>query len=96
MSAGKNFKRVRTMNGIKITIKFFALLKEKLGESESTILLPKGADVDKALKELMAQHPELAKMIDCSFVALNEEYALQYAILKEGDTLAIIPPVSGG
>ena len=29
-------------------------------------------------------------------VAVNEEYALEGDVLAEGDTAAIIPPVSGG
>jgi len=29
-------------------------------------------------------------------IAVNEEYASSDQVLKEGDTVAIIPPVSGG
>jgi molybdopterin converting factor small subunit len=81
------------MNKIQITVKFFATRKDQLGVSKSKMLLQEGTDVDTVLKDLITQHPELVKKIDCAFVLLNEVYALPYAILKEGDTLSIILPV---
>ncbi|MBI2485981.1 MAG: molybdopterin converting factor subunit 1 [Deltaproteobacteria bacterium] len=84
------------MSKIKITIKFFASIRDAVGKREKTLLLPEGSNVDYVLEDLKNQYPQIAKMIDCSFIALNEEYALQHTLLKEGDTLAIIPPVSGG
>ncbi|HWP91008.1 MAG TPA: MoaD/ThiS family protein [Thermodesulfobacteriota bacterium] len=48
------------------------------------------------LTDLKNQCPRAAKIIDCSFIALNEGYVSGHAVLKNGDTLAIIPPVSGG
>ncbi len=84
------------MSKVRITIKFFASMKDAIGERERTLLLPEGSNVDYVLKDLKNQYPQLVKMIDHSFVALNEEYALKHTLLKEGDILAIIPPVSGG
>jgi molybdopterin converting factor subunit 1 len=84
------------MSKIRITIKFFASMRDAIGERERTLVLPEGSNVDYVLKDLKKQYPQLAKMIDHSFVALNEEYALKHTLLKEGDILAIIPPVSGG
>jgi molybdopterin converting factor subunit 1 len=80
----------------KINVKFFSLLKEKLGESERTMLFAEGSTVNHIITELKRQHPKLTKLIDCSFIALNEEYTLPNTTLKDGDTMAIIPPVSGG
>ncbi|MBI2485965.1 MAG: molybdopterin converting factor subunit 1 [Deltaproteobacteria bacterium] len=84
------------MSKIRITIKFFASMRDAIGERERTLLLPEGSNVDYVLEDLKNQYPQLAKVIDCSFIALNEEYTLKHTLLKEGDTLAIIPPVSGG
>ncbi len=84
------------MSKIRVTIKFLASMRDIIGERERTLLLPEGSSVDYILEDLKSQYPQLPKMIDCSFIALNEEYALKNTILKEGDTLAIIPPVSGG
>ena len=84
------------MKEIRINIKFFTLLKEKICENERTVLFAEGSTVNHIIIELKRQYPKLAKMIDCSFIALNEEYTLPNTTLKDGDTMAIIPPVSGG
>jgi molybdopterin synthase sulfur carrier subunit len=84
------------MSKIKINIRFFASVRDIVGEREKTLLLPEDSRVDRVLKDLKKQYPQLSMMIDRSFVALNEEYAAHNTLLKEGDTLAIIPPVSGG
>jgi len=84
------------MKGKKINVKFFSLFKENLGESERTVLFTEGSTVNHIITVLKKQHPKLAKLIDCSFVALNEEYTLPNTTLKDGDNMAIIPPVSGG
>ncbi len=87
---------VTGMNEIRVNIKFFAELRDIVGKRESTFSLPEGSRVDYMLEALKNEYPRLAKTIECSFIALNEVYVDRDAPLKEGDTLAIIPPVSGG
>jgi len=84
------------MKEIRINIKFFTLMREKIGENERTVLFTEGSTVNHIIIELKRQYPKLVKMIDCSFIALNEEYTLPNTTLKDGDTMAIIPPVSCG
>ncbi|NIQ17173.1 MAG: molybdopterin synthase sulfur carrier subunit [Candidatus Dadabacteria bacterium] len=71
-------------------------MKERIGENERTMLLAEGSTINHITIELKKQYPKLVKMIDCSLIALNEEYTSQSSILEDGDTIAIIPPVSGG
>ena len=80
------------MNQVRVTIKFFTSMRDTIGEGEKTLLLPKGSNIDYLLKDLKNQYPQLARNIDRSFIVLNEEYALKNTLLKEGDTLSIIPP----
>lgn len=47
------------------------------------------------------KYPNLSHMVldeDCLTLALNEEYVQTRAVitLKDGDTIALIPPISGG
>lgn len=82
------------MNKVKINIKFFACMRNIVGEREQTLTLPKGSNIDFVLEELKSKYPLITeKMINSSFVAINESYALKHNLLREGDTLAIIPPV---
>lgn len=46
-------------------------------------------------EELIRQYPELARLKSLA-VAVNSEYAQDGNQLKEGDEIALIPPVSGG
>lgn len=81
------------MNKVKINIKFFACMKDIVGEREQTLTLPKDSNINFVLEELKSKYPLITeKMINSSFVAINESYALKHNLLKEGDILAIIPP----
>lgn len=77
-----------------IQILFFAQLQEKVGESKITI---EANDITIAeLKNNYLKKYEIDPLLDASMVAVNEEYAPDDTILKTGDTVAFIPPVSGG
>lgn len=78
-----------------ITIKFFALGRELVGANALTLDLPDHASVHDALERITSAHPKLSQL-PSFLVALNAEYAERAAMLKNGDELAIIPPVSGG
>ena len=45
--------------------------------------------------ELKEKYPQLGN-INTYAVAVNETYATNKVVLKEGDIVAIVPPVSGG
>lgn len=76
-----------------INILLFAHLQEALGESKLSIEL---SDVTVAqLKEWMEKHyPQLS--LQQIMTAVNEEFATDSTFIKSGDTIAFIPPISGG
>ncbi len=84
------------MGDIRVRVKVFASIRDALGKEEFVLSLPEGSSVDSMIECLKVQYPQIADILDCSFIALNEEYALRETSLRGGDTLAIIPPVSGG
>ena len=84
------------MTNISVNLKFFASMRDTIGARESKVTVPEGSSVGNVLELLKGRYPQLEKAFDCSVVAINEEYALKHILLNEGDTLAIIPPVSGG
>jgi sulfur-carrier protein len=48
---------------------------------------------------LATMYPKLATMVldeDSLTLAVNEEYVTDTLLLKSGDTVALIPPISGG
>lgn len=58
--------------------------------------LPPGASVGDAIRQLQARCPVLRDLVGNTAAAVNLEYAAFAQPLKEGDELALIPPVSGG
>jgi len=71
---------------------FFAHLRDAVGEESVTIKLS-GKTVGDA-KELLSKQYRLN--LDTAMAAVNEEFAGNEDVLKDGDVLAFIPPVSGG
>jgi len=79
-----------------LRILYFATMRDLAGVREETISLPDGLRV-KDLKSLLGgKHPQLIKAFNSAIFAVNREFALDDHPLKEGDEVAIFPPVSGG
>ena len=76
---------------MEVTVRLFAMLRERAGAGEIVLDLPEGARVDDALQRL----GDLAEGLPL-VMAVNREYAPTDRVLVAGDELALIPPVSGG
>ena len=76
---------------MEVTVRLFAVLRERAGSPQLTLDLPEGARVRDALAELS----DLAGDVPL-VMAVNREYASDEHELDSGDELALIPPVSGG
>ena len=77
-----------------IKILLFAQLQEDIGQS--TILLDdaNGWTVKQVKDYLVEQYPQAT--LQAVMTAINEEYAFDHDTVKDGDTIAFLPPVSGG
>ena len=75
---------------------FFVQLAEATGQSATTIELPPRSSVGALLSILADRHDRLGPLLPSIAVAVNEKYATLDQILQDGDTVALIPPVSGG
>jgi MoaE-MoaD fusion protein len=82
---------------MKVTVRLFAILRERAGRDSLEIELPDEATVGDALERLAAA-PGLAELVDRRSVrmAVNREFASSAAPIRPGDELALIPPISGG
>lgn len=88
---------------VRIKILLFASAREAAGDiSETSIILSsEDANTSGIRNKLATLYPGLAELVkdeDNITLALNEEYVTrgQNVSLKEGDTIALIPPISGG
>jgi len=77
-----------------ITIKLYGIAKDITGGSSLTI--DEGVStVDDLLKYLRLKYPAFIDLTSL-LVAINDEYAQVNDQIDEKDSVAIIPPVSGG
>lgn len=86
---------------MQINVRLFSILREKAGTGSTSIDLASGATVAQALGDLRVRLPGLARFLEGAgrvpvLVAVNREYAKPATELREGDELALLPPVSGG
>ena len=81
---------------MQITVKFFAMVRERLGVRETEFELPEGSRVADVQARVDAMAPELAPLFARSMVMRNQEYADPNDLLADGDEIACSPPVSGG
>lgn len=80
---------------MKIELLFFGITTDLIGTNALTFNLNEGATVKLLKDELISNYPDL-KNINEFAIAVNEAYANDNLLIKDGDVVAIIPPVSGG
>ncbi|HLR61706.1 MAG TPA: molybdopterin converting factor subunit 1 [Lentibacillus sp.] len=76
-----------------IDILFFAELQEATG-SEQVSVEADGLSVNELKTKLLSSYK--LDNLDHAMIAVNEEYSREDTVLKSGDVVAFIPPVSGG
>lgn len=81
---------------MKTRVLLFAQLADAVGSREIDLELDEGASVDDLLDALGARHGAIADMRGRLAVAIDERYAAPGTRLEPGQTVALIPPVSGG
>jgi len=79
-----------------ITVKLFALLKERAGVGE--LSLDFSGTVSALLEQIAKEHPTLADVLAPGrvLVSVNQEFVRPDFPVKDGDEVAIMPPFSGG
>ena len=75
---------------------YFAVLRDITGESEADLSVQDGKRAGEVWQDLRDRYAELAEYRRPPMIAINETYATEDTILRDGDELAFIPPVAGG
>jgi molybdopterin converting factor subunit 1 len=81
--------------GIRVRIRLFASYAEAAGRDELDLTLAAGATAADALAAVRGQ-PWATRLPPSPAVAVNRRYARGDVALRDGDEVAIIPPVAGG
>jgi molybdopterin converting factor subunit 1 len=80
----------------KIKVKLFAILRERVGESEITITVPTGVTVNYLNSEILKKYPQLKSFNNKFVTSVNWKVTTGNTIISSKDEIALLPPVSGG
>ncbi len=81
---------------ITVRMLFFAHLQDVAGGDELALTLPEGATVREAADALAGRAAGFESLLAHTRVAVNAEFADAGTLLKDGDEVAWMPPMSGG
>jgi len=81
---------------MRVTVRFFARLRDLTGASELVRDVADPATVATVWTNLVAEMPSLDEYAHSMSVAVNAEYARMGSSVHDGDEVAFLPPVSGG
>lgn len=79
---------------VQVTVRFFAQLRAAAGTPEAQVSVAPGSDVRSLAARLEEQHEGLS--LHGAMCAVDERYADPGTELQGGETVAFLPPVSGG
>ena len=81
---------------MRVRMRLFGPLKETAAAAEGWRVLRSGDSVADLLTLLRGEGALPEKLLQASAVAVNQQYVQPAQVLKDGDEVAILPPVSGG
>jgi molybdopterin synthase sulfur carrier subunit len=81
---------------IQVKIKLFAAYQEAYQQSEIRRSVPNNTPVLKVLEQVIQEHPELEQWRSLTRFGVNYQFVPPETLLRDGDEVVLIPPVSGG
>ncbi|MDH3365276.1 MAG: molybdopterin converting factor subunit 1 [Thermoplasmata archaeon] len=81
---------------MRVRVKLFASFRDIVGKKEEEIEIGDGTTVQMLLEQYIGRFPEMARFREHIILSVNREYGPSRLVLKEGDEVSFLPPVSGG
>jgi MoaD family protein len=81
---------------MKIHVQFYAQLRDLVGVRELDVDLADGATVQELLEQVYAKQPALRSHDKSILIGAGVEFVDRSYKLKQGEEIAIMPPVQGG
>jgi molybdopterin converting factor subunit 1 len=81
---------------MRVTVRLFARLREAAGRGECVCEVADRATVGDVWRALLREFPALEPFGASVSAAVNADFAKTTAIVRDGDEIAFLPPVSGG
>ena len=81
---------------MEVRVRYFAAHKELAGVSEETVTAPDGTTVEGLVQLIIDLHPALEGLRRDTMVSVNRGVGSRDIVLKDGDDVALFPPIQGG
>jgi MoaE-MoaD fusion protein len=81
---------------VRVKLLYFAVVREIIGQPEETREIRNGQTLEQLFDEIIEDYPAISRLRPSLLFMVNEEYASPQHTVKDGDEIALIPPVSGG
>src|SRR5262245_27020024 len=81
---------------IHVRVLVFGAARDAVGSDEIDLALNSSSNTTRVREELFESYPALKRFGNSLLLAVNQEYARPDQEIRDGDELAIFPPVSGG
>jgi molybdopterin synthase catalytic subunit len=81
---------------MRVRVLLFGQLKDIVGRQEDSLDLEPGARLTAVMAHYTERYPKFQALKSSIACSINHEYAQGSAVLKEGDEVGLLPPVSGG
>ena len=83
---------------ISVNVLFFAGAKDLTGVESNILKISSNSSINRILEAIIEKYQSIQKIRNSVIIAVNQEYHSEEEIitLKEGDEIAVIPPISGG
>ena len=84
------------LTDISVQVVYFGKAREAAKISTETRSLSSPADVKQLLSDVLSAYPALAEIRHIVQILVNGRWASEIEGLKDGDRVALVPPVGGG
>ncbi|HLW52243.1 MAG TPA: molybdenum cofactor biosynthesis protein MoaE [Candidatus Angelobacter sp.] len=81
---------------MRVRVLLFGQLKDIIGRREDSLELAPGAKVSEVMSHYAQKYPGFQPISASIACSVNQEYASATAVLRDGDEVGLLPPVSGG
>jgi molybdopterin converting factor subunit 1 len=81
---------------MKVKIKLFAVFRDMVGDKEEELEIEPGTTVQMLLDSYISRFPQMARFREHIILSVNKEYGPPGKVLRDGDEVSFLPPVSGG
>jgi MoaD family protein len=81
---------------MKVRVEFYSRLREIVGAPKLEIRLANNATVENLMQQLFSDYPKLRDFEKSMLFGIGVDFVDKRRPLRDGDVIAVMPPVQGG